>query len=75
MKTAKECGCLVSYDLNYRKKLWTPAQARSCQEPLMKLVDILTTTEEDTGVVFGIREEKLPESGRRLWLKLLVLKQ
>lgn len=57
MKTAKECGCLVSYDLNYRKKLWTPAQARSCQEPLMKLVDILTTTEEDTGVVFGIREE------------------
>lgn len=57
MKTAKEVGCLVSYDLNYRKKLWTPAQARSCQEPLMKLVDILTTTEEDTGVVFGIREE------------------
>lgn len=57
MRTAKEMGCLVSYDLNYRKKLWTPAQARSCQEPLMKLVDILTTTEEDTGVVFGIRED------------------
>lgn len=57
MRTAKEVGCLVSYDLNYRKKLWTPAQARSCQEPLMKLVDILTTTEEDTGVVFGIRED------------------
>jgi len=57
MKTAKEVGCLVSYDLNYRKKLWTPTQARNCQEPLMKLVDILTNTEEDTGVVFGIREE------------------
>jgi 2-dehydro-3-deoxygluconokinase len=57
MKAAKEAGCLVSYDLNYRKKLWSPAEAKSCQEPLMKLVDILTTTEEDTGVVFGIRED------------------
>lgn len=57
MKAAKEAGCLVSYDLNYRKKLWSPAEAKSCQAPLMKLVDILTTTEEDTGVVFGIRED------------------
>jgi 2-dehydro-3-deoxygluconokinase len=57
MKAAKEAGCLVSYDLNYRKKLWSPPEARKCQEPLMKLVDIITTTEEDTGVVFGIREE------------------
>jgi len=57
MKAAKEAGCLVSYDLNYRKKLWSPAAAKGCQEPLMKLVDILTTTEEDTGVVFGIRED------------------
>ena len=57
MKGAKEAGCLVSYDLNYRKKLWSPADAKKCQEPLMKLVDIITTTEEDTGIVFGIREE------------------
>ena len=57
MRAAKEAGCLVSYDLNYRKKLWSPAEAKRCQEPLMKMVDILTTTEEDTGVVFGIRED------------------
>ena len=57
MRAAKEAGCLVSYDLNYRKKLWSPAEAQNCQEPFMKLVDILTTTEEDTGVVFGIRED------------------
>jgi len=65
MKAAKEAGCLVSYDLNYRKKLWSPAEAKRCQEPLMKLVDILTTTEEDTGVVFGIKEnsyQKVAES-------------
>ncbi len=56
LKAAKDAGCLVSYDLNYRKKLWSPAEARRIQEPLMKFVDLLTTTEEDTGTVFGIRE-------------------
>ena len=57
MKAAKEAGCLVSYDLNYRKKLWTPADAKKIQEPLMPDVDILITTEEDTNVVFGIKEK------------------
>jgi 2-dehydro-3-deoxygluconokinase len=44
----------VSYDLNYRRKLWSPEHARSVQEPLMAQVDVLITTEEDTRVVFGI---------------------
>jgi len=66
MKAAKEAGCLVSYDLNYRKKLWSPPEAKKCQEPLMKWVDILTTTEEDTGVVFGIREDSYQKVAERL---------
>ena len=55
---AKQAGCSVSYDLNYRSKLWTKEEARACQEPLMKHVDILVTTEEDTKVVFGIEMPK-----------------
>ena len=54
LAAARKSGCTVSYDLNYRSKLWTPAEARACQEPLMPLVDVLITTEEDTKVVFGI---------------------
>lgn len=54
LKAAKAAGVAVSYDLNYRSKLWSPAEARACQEPLMKYVDLLITTEEDTKVVFGI---------------------
>jgi 2-dehydro-3-deoxygluconokinase len=77
MKAAKNAGCLVSYDLNYRKKLWSPAEAKDCQEPLMKLVDILTTTEEDTGIVFGIREDtyqKVAESlARAFGLKAVAI--
>lgn len=57
LKAAKKAGCTISYDLNYRKKLWVPADAKRVQEPMMADVDILITTEEDTHVVFGIQEK------------------
>lgn len=57
LKAAKKAGCTISYDLNYRKKLWAPADAKRMQEPMMADVDILITTEEDTNVVFGIKEK------------------
>ncbi len=57
LKRAKEVGCLVSYDLNYRAKLWSREKAREVQTPFMKYVDILLTTEEDTQRVFGIEKE------------------
>jgi 2-dehydro-3-deoxygluconokinase len=51
---AKNAGLTVSYDLNYRSKLWSSEKARAVQEPLMEHVDVLITTEEDARVVFGI---------------------
>jgi 2-dehydro-3-deoxygluconokinase len=54
---AKKAGLTVSYDLNYRSKLWSAERARTVQEPLMEHVDVLITTEEDTQVVFGISAE------------------
>jgi 2-dehydro-3-deoxygluconokinase len=54
MRAAKAAGVPVSYDLNYRAKLWSEERARAIQEPLMELVDVLITTEEDTRRVFGI---------------------
>jgi len=54
LRAAKAAGLSVSYDLNYRSKLWSPHDARRVQEPLMEMVDILLTTEEDTKIVFGI---------------------
>jgi 2-dehydro-3-deoxygluconokinase len=53
LTAAKTAGLTISYDLNYRSKLWPPEQARLVQEPLMALVDVLITTEEDARVVFG----------------------
>ena len=54
LTAAKAAGLTVSYDLNYRRKLWSPERARAVQEPLMRFVDVLITTEEDTRVVFGV---------------------
>jgi len=51
---AKAAGALVSYDLNYRVKLWTKEKARQVQTPFMEDVDILITTEEDVERVFDI---------------------
>lgn len=66
LKAAKKAGCTVSYDLNYRKKLWTPADARRIQEPMMAYVDILITTEEDTHIVFGIKENDYESVAEKL---------
>jgi 2-dehydro-3-deoxygluconokinase len=55
LKAAKQAGVTVSYDLNYRGKLWSPEKAKAVQEPMMEFVDVLITTEEDTSVVFNIR--------------------
>ena len=64
LQAAKQAGLTVSYDLNYRGKLWSPEKAQSVQEPLMEHVDVLITTEEDTNVVFKIRAEgKTDEKG------------
>jgi len=61
---AKQAGLTVSYDLNYRSKLWSPDKARAVQEPLMAYVDVLIATEEDTSVVFKTKAEgKADEKG------------
>ena len=50
---AKRAGLTVSYDLNYRSKLWSAKQACTVQEPLMEHVDVLIAGEEDARVIFG----------------------
>ncbi len=59
-KRAKDAGVTVSFDVNYRSKLWSAADAREKLEPVLKLVDILICGEADAQTVFGI--EGSPES-------------
>jgi len=52
---AKKHGLTVSCDLNYRKKLWTPAQAQAVMKPLMAYVDVCIGNEEDAELTLGFK--------------------
>jgi 2-dehydro-3-deoxygluconokinase len=51
---AKKAGARVSVDLNFRKKLWSEAQAQATMGPLMRSVDLVVANEEDLQAVLGI---------------------
>jgi 2-dehydro-3-deoxygluconokinase len=51
---ARAAGAKVSVDLNYRKKLWTEAQAQQVMGPLMRDVDVVIANEEDLQSVLGV---------------------
>ncbi len=54
-KAAKKHGVMVSCDLNYRKKLWTPDEAKECMTKLMEYVDVCIGNEEDAEKVLGFK--------------------
>ena len=52
---AKKHGVTVSVDLNYRKKLWTPAEAQVVMKKLMEYVDVCIGNEEDAELCLGFK--------------------
>jgi len=51
---AKAAGVRVSFDVNYRGKLWTPDVAAQTLTPLLTGVDLLICGEADAATVFGL---------------------
>jgi len=66
LQAARAANVPTSIDLNYRVKLWTPAEAQRCMTDLMQWCDVLVTTEEDVERVFGIRGQDFEEVARQL---------
>ena len=54
VSTAKVKGIPVSFDLNYRAKLWSLEESRTILTPIVKDANVLITTEEDLQRVFEI---------------------
>ncbi|MEM1165744.1 MAG: sugar kinase [Planctomycetota bacterium] len=54
LEAAKSGGCIVSCDLNFRKKLWTTEQAQAVMRPLMEFVDVCIANEEDAEKSLGV---------------------
>jgi 2-dehydro-3-deoxygluconokinase len=54
LAAARRAGARVSVDLNYRRTLWSEAQAQQTMRPLMRDVDLVIANEEDLQCVLGI---------------------
>jgi 2-dehydro-3-deoxygluconokinase len=52
-RAAREAGARVSYDVNYRSRLWSPAEARAATEALLPLVDVLLVGHEEAAALWG----------------------
>ena len=61
LQAAHEAGTIVSYDLNFRSKLWSSAQAIETTRPLLKHIDCLIGNEEDFQTVLGYEVEGTDE--------------
>ena len=64
LKAAKKYGVKVSCDLNYRKKLWTPDEAKACMSELMQYVDVCIGNEEDAEKCLGFKAGSDVTSGK-----------
>ncbi len=58
---ARARGIPVSYDFNFRRTVWSIAEARELQRPLLEHVDVLFCSAADIGALF---EVELPPAGQ-----------
>jgi 2-dehydro-3-deoxygluconokinase len=63
---AKAAGARVSFDLNYRRKLWTESDAQRVGGPLLRNVDLVVANEEDLQSVLGIHVANIDVVAGRL---------
>ena len=67
VKAAHEAGTIVSYDLNFRSKLWSSKEAIATTKPLVPYIDCLIGNEEDFQKVLGYEVEGVDvEKGGKL---------
>lgn len=66
MQAAHESGAIVSYDLNFRSKLWSSEKAIKVTKELVKYITVLIGNEEDFQKVLGFEVEGTDESFKEL---------
>lgn len=66
MKAAHEAGSIVSYDLNFRSKLWSSKKAIEVTKKLVPFIDVLIGNEEDFQKVLGFEVEGADENLKQL---------
>jgi 2-dehydro-3-deoxygluconokinase len=76
IELAHEAGALVSFDPNYRPKLWKPEAARAALLPLLRQSDIILMGHEDAAAVFDTagEDEAALDAAAALGARVVVLK-
>ncbi len=54
MQEARRAGASVTFDLNYRQKLWDRKAAAAAVREIAPLIDVLVCTQEDAYDLFGV---------------------
>lgn len=69
LELAKKAGWAVSFDLNYRARLWSPEQARQGCEPFAKAADLLIAPVRDAKLIYALQDKATPEETLRFLQK------
>jgi 2-dehydro-3-deoxygluconokinase len=57
-RQARASGARVSFDVNYRSKLWSAAEAKGFTEEVLPLVDLLFVGDEEAQALWGRDDER-----------------
>ena len=60
-REARAVGTRVSFDVNYRSRLWSPEDAKGFVEEMLPLVDLLFVGDEEARALWGRDDEKFVE--------------
>jgi 2-dehydro-3-deoxygluconokinase len=74
-REASERGTRVSFDVNYRSKLWSPVEARAFVEELLPRVDLLLAGDEETRALWGRDDEEFLQELAGMGPQEVVLKK
>ena len=75
VRLALRAGALVSVDVNYRSKLWTPQEARTMLSELVRRAHIVIASEDELGLVAPMDESAAAKELAASGVSQLVIKR
>jgi 2-dehydro-3-deoxygluconokinase len=72
--TARDAGVRVSYDVNYRSRLWEPSAAQAATEALLPLIDVLFVGHDEASALWGWETDTALEQLSKIGPSEVILK-
>lgn len=72
--TARDAGVRMSYDVNYRSRLWEPSAAQAATEALLPLIDVLFVGHDEANALWGWETDTALEQLSKIGPSEVILK-